>query len=377
MKILISGGHITPALACIEYIKQNHKSDEIIFVGRKYSQDKLKQKAIEFKEVNKYKIPFIFFNAPKFEINSAFDLITKLILFIKSLWHAQQIINQHKPDVFLSFGGYLAVPIALIAKLKNIPILTHEQTQVIGRANSLLVKLANKTAISFAQTASYIKHKSKVVVTGNPIRKGVFLQAAKPNWFINNSAKPILFIMGGNQGSLILNNFVKQNLVVLVKNYAVVHQCGRDNDKYKYQAELKEKAQKVLSKNQQVYYPVTWLKEKELGWFYKNSKLVLSRAGANTLFELIKAKLPMILVPLAKTNLDEQYKNALWAVKQKIAVLILQKDFSLNIFLKAALKINQNYASYKQAFLNLKQDDNAAEKIYQILKSLVNNSHDS
>lgn len=377
MKILISGGHLTPALACIEYIKQNYPSDKIVFVGRKYSQDKLKQEAIEFQEINKYKIPFIFFNSPKFEFQSIFDLLFKPTLFIKSLWRAQQIINEHQPDVFLSFGGYLAVPIALIAKLKNIPIITHEQTQVIGRANSLLVKLADKITVSFVQTAECIQNKSKVAIVGNPLRKNVFAKSIKPAWFTNQSDKPILLIIGGNQGSLILNNFVKQNLAALVKQYTIIHQCGRDNAKYKYQAELKVKARKTLGENQNVYYPVTWLKEEELGWFYQHARLALARAGANTLFELIKAKLPMILVPLAKANLDEQYKNALWAVKHKIAVLILQRDFSTNTFWLAEQKINQNYQSYKQALVDLKQNDNAAAKIYQLLRSLANHNNNA
>lgn len=371
MKILISGGHLTPALACIEYIRAQHPQDKIVFVGRKYSQDKLKQLAVEFQEVSKHQVDFIFFNAPKFELAGFMDILPKIWQLVNSLWQAWQIFNQQQPTVFLSFGGYLAVPLALVAKLKRVPIITHEQTMVIGKANQLLVKLADKVAVSFEQTLAQVPNKNKAVLTGNPLRKAVFLAGRQASWFNGSGQKPILLVMGGNQGSLVLNNFIKNNLISLCQHYTIVHQCGRDNANNQYQLELLSSAKQQLGEKQTSYYPVAWLDETELAWFYKQAHLALSRAGANTLFELVQAQLPMILVPLAKANLDEQHKNAQWAVDHGFAQLIDQEKLNIDFFWQKSAIIKQNYSAFKKALVRFNANTDAPAKIYQLIESIL------
>jgi len=149
MKILIPGGHLTPALGLIDWIKQKHPKDEIVFIGRTYSQDRLKQRAVEAYEVTKREIKFIPFSAVKFSKETIFSMIIKFFKFGRSLVQSCRLLNQEKPTVLMSFGGYVALPLTIVASMKRIPIVTHEGTRVVGLANQLIFKLAKKIAHAY------------------------------------------------------------------------------------------------------------------------------------------------------------------------------------------------------------------------------------
>ncbi len=188
MKILIPGGHLTPALALIDYLQLKKSSDEIIFAGRIYSQKKLKQKALEKIELEKRGITFVPFQAVKLGTQSIFyKLFIFPLAFVLSLYRALKLVNRYQPTVLLSFGAYLALPLAIICYLKKIPIVTHEQARVLGRANRLIAKLADKVCLSYVQTAQELKKtisNEQVVVTGNPLRPQLFAgKQQKPSWF--------------------------------------------------------------------------------------------------------------------------------------------------------------------------------------------------
>ena len=236
MNIMISGGHLTPALAVIDYIQENDLLDggKILFVGRIFSQDLLQQKALEEEEIKKRKalfpkksLQFIPFQATRF-VNSSFqEKIRSFFHFFQSFLQAYSIVKREKPDVFLSFGGYLAVPIAVACWLQKIPVITHEQTRASGMANRVIAVFAKKVAISYEESrGDFPQHKG--VLTGNPVRKKVLAsQPERPEWFLPRVTKPILLIMGGNQGSKALNQAVAQSLDTILSEWTLVHQCGK------------------------------------------------------------------------------------------------------------------------------------------------------
>jgi len=228
MRILLTGAHLTPALAMIDFIQTNHPEHELLFVGRLYSQEKLSQKAVEKEEVEKRKVKFIPFTAPKFVNYSFLTQMETFIAFPKTVKQAREILIKEKIELFLSFGSYLAVPFAIAAKSLGIAIVTHEQTVVMGKANQFISLLADKVAISYPETSRYLKRKD-FVLTGNPVRSRLFAKDLKrPNWLPADADK-ILLVMGGNQGSFVLNDLIKANLPALLENYVIVHQCGRAN----------------------------------------------------------------------------------------------------------------------------------------------------
>lgn len=369
MKVLIPGGHLTPALAFIDYLQATHPEDQVVFCGRRYSQDSLRQVSQEKAEVDRRQIPFTYVWAPRWDHASLVNKVAYPLMLVFSVLRALKIILTSKPDVVLSFGGYLAVPIAVAANLARVPVVTHEQTRSIGTANRLISKLARKVAITYPETAETLPA-AKVVVTGNPLRPGLFLKQPKPSW-IGNTSKPIIYVTGGNQGSEIINVTVQQGLRHLLKEWTVIHQCGNPTRRRRYKDELEQASRKLPPHLQANYVVREWLTESELAWIYQHAQVVVSRAGANTVLELAAYHLPSVLIPLPFAHGDEQLLNARYLADAGGAVLVFQKELSV-VTLQAALeKATKHHRSMSQKLKQLVVPTDAAAKLYQVLSAVL------
>ena len=366
MKILMTGAHLTPALAMIDHIQKKHSKDELVFVGRLFSQEKLKQKAIEADEIKKKGVKFIPFKAIKFVNNSGMDLFLSFLSFPKSVRRAKKILQAEKIEAFLSFGSYLAVPFALAAKQLNIPIVTHEQTIVMGKANQFIANLADQVAISFSQTADYLK-KDNYVLTGNPVRANLFAKDLKRPDYLPATAKKIILVMGGNQGSFVLNELVKNNLEFLLKDFTVVHQCGRANKLRDYPQELAKIKKALPKKLAERYFIRQWIEEKELFWLYQHAHFAISRSGANSVLEMCLAPLPAILIPLPNTYNDEQRLNAEMMANAGGAIILDQEKLKQEYFQNSVLNIEKERLGMRQSLSEEKFYSEAPAKIYQLL----------
>jgi len=374
MRILLSGAHLTPALAMIDFIQANHKEHQLFFVGRLYSQEKLNQKAIEKDEVEKRKIKFIPFSAPKFANYSLLSRLNSFLTFPKTVAQARKILIDEKIDLFLSFGSYLAVPFAIAAKSLGIIIITHEQTVVLGKANKFIASIANKVAISYEETKRYLK-RSDLVLTGNPIRAKLFAKdLQRPKW-LPDTSRSFLLVMGGNQGSFVINDLIKENLKKLLEKYCVIHQCGRTNKIKNSFQELSEDKKKLPKNLQEKYFIKEWIEEEDLFWIYQHAKFAISRSGANAVLELSLAPLPAILIPLENSYQDEQTANAL--VMQKInGALILQQSKLDNItFLDSVDYLEKNYKEMRLSLAKNQLYQNASSKLYQLLVTTYQEVH--
>ncbi len=366
MKILMSGAHLTPALAMIDFIKASHPEHEILFVGRLYSQEKLAQKAVEKEEVEKREVKFIPFSAAKFVNYSLLSTVATFLSFPKTVADARKILVREKIDLFLSFGSYLAVPFALAAKSLGIAVVTHEQTVVMGKANQFIATIADKVAVSYQETAKYLKRKD-FVLTGNPVRARIFAKdLAKPSW-LPKEAKNILLIMGGNQGSFVINDCIQNNLVALLEDYLIIHQCGRAN-KIKNSSKQLEKFKENLQKDlQEKYFIKEWIEDEDLFWIYQHAKFAISRSGANSVLELSLAPLPAILIPLPNTYQDEQLANAL-AMQKINGALILQQEFlNSTTLLDSVAHLEKNYKQMRVSLAKNQFYQDASAKLYQLL----------
>lgn len=366
MKILISGAHLTPALAMIDFIQTNHPEHELFFVGRLYSQEKLEQKAIEKEEVEKRKIKFIPFKAAKFVNHSPLGKIGSFLTFPRTVAQARKILIQEKIDLFLSFGSYLAVPFALAAKSLGVKVVTHEQTVVMGKANQFISTVADKVAISYQETKKYLK-RTDAVLTGNPIRSRLFAKDLKKPTWLPKETDSILLVMGGNQGSFVINDLVKSNLNQLLEKYTIVHQCGRANkikDSYKELEKIRTNLKVELKKK---YFIKEWIEEEDLFWIYQHAKFAISRSGANAVLELSLAPLPAILIPLPNTYQDEQLANATAMQRVGGALILQQKHLSNITFLDSVEHLEKNYKEMRLSLAKnqLYQDANA--KLYQLI----------
>lgn len=367
MRILLSGAHLTPALAMIDFIQASHSEHELFFVGRLFSQEKLGQKAVEKEEVEKRKVKFIPFSASKFVNYSFLAKIGTFLSFPRTVAEARKILINENIELFLSFGSYLAVPFALAAKSLGIPVVTHEQTVVMGKANQFISTIADKVAVSYQETGRYCKRKD-LVVTGNPVRNRLFAKDLKrPEW-LPKEAKNILLIMGGNQGSFVINDLIKTNLEKLLTNYCVIHQCGRANkikNSFKELNEFKKTLSKELKEN---YFIKEWIDGEDLFWIYQHAKFAISRSGANAVLELSLAPLPAILIPLAHTYQDEQLANALVMQKVNGALVLQQKHLNSITLLDSIAHLEKNYKEMRLSLAKNQFYQDASAKLYKLLK---------
>ncbi|MCB9812800.1 MAG: UDP-N-acetylglucosamine--N-acetylmuramyl-(pentapeptide) pyrophosphoryl-undecaprenol N-acetylglucosamine transferase [Pseudomonadales bacterium] len=374
MKILISGGHLTPALAFIDYIQNNHPKNEIIFIGRTHTRKKSSQESREKQETKKRNIVFIPFHSIKLAKNNYFEKIKSIPLLITSTLKAVLVLGKTKPDVFVSFGGYLAVPIAMASWIMRVPIVTHEQTRTAGVANKLIAKFAHKIAISYPESKKFFPQKS-TVLTGNLIRQNILCEENnKPKWINKELSFPILYITGGSQGSEIINHTIEQIIRIISKDWIVIHQCGNPTKRRNYKNELEEIKNKLPKLNRNNYYIREWLDEKELSWVYSNAKAIVSRAGANTTEEIASRGIPSVLIPLPFSHHDEQLKNAQALSNNKQAILLEQKFLnpeSLIDSINLVNKFNRKFSRNLKSFIKSK---NSEKKLYTLVKEVSKNS---
>lgn len=325
-KFLVTGGHLTPAMAVLDDLKASGYS-WFFWVGRIRTMKGDKNPSAEYNVITKkYKIPFSDFKAAKIiRFNSIKTFIEFLIELIKvpiSLINSIQIIRKFKPDVIVSFGGYLAIPIVIIGKIFGIPIVTHEQTVVLGSANKFISRFADKICYSWKST--YEENKSsKAVLTGNPLRKEVF-NVSTTKFDVNPTLKTI-YITGGNQGAHVINENVFQIMNKLLKKYNVIHQTGSTtitNDYMKgkeLQKKLKKRGKYIVKEN--IYGT-------EIGEVFSKADMVISRSGANTLTELLALGKLSILIPIPWSLGNEQYLNAKVLEDLGLGKIIEEKNLS-------------------------------------------------
>lgn len=371
MKMLISGGHLTPALAFIDYLQTNHKDISIIFIGREYSRESDKQLSREREEIGVRNIEFFSLSAAKLADRSPLNILRQVYKFFASLFTTVSIISTHKPDVFVSFGGYLAVPIAVACWLQRVPIITHEQTRSVGIGNQLIGRLAKKIAVSFPESQTFFPA-SKTIVTGNLIRKQLLKKnPTKPEWFNSDVKLPLLYITGGSQGSEIINMTIVQVLARILRDCTVIHQCGTASETRSYATELEQKKLQLSKAQQSRYYIREWVTEQELAWIYKHAAVAISRAGANTTQELTYNRVPAVLIPLPFSHYQEQQKNAEALSSTGGAIIIPQKHLTPQSLLDAIDKLQAKNQSYRRKLAELEISENADKKLYKLVTEVM------
>lgn len=371
MKILISGGHLTPALAFIDYLQTYQKNVEIVFVGREYSRESDRQPSREKQEITARNIEFIPLLAAKLADRSPITLLKQSSRFAASLTGTISIIVKHKPDIFVSFGGYLAVPVALACWVQRIPVITHEQTRSVGISNQIISRLAKKVAISYPESAAYLPD-HKTVVTGNLIRKQLLKKnPVKPSWLTSATGLPILYITGGSQGSEVINTTISQVLSRILRDWVVIHQCGTASQTRSYATELQKKKRQLSKTQQSRYYIHEWVNETELAWIYKNASVVVSRAGANTTQELIYNKIPSVLIPLPFSHYQEQQKNAEALAATGGAIIIPQKHLTPETLLEAIASLRAKNQACRRKLSELDIPQHADKNLFKLVTEIV------
>lgn len=331
VKFLVTGGHMTPAFAVIEKLRE-HGYQNFVWVGHKFNQAGTKSPSPEFTTVTNMQIPFVDLKAGKLTRNLD-NIAATLINLVKIPWgfvHSFWIVLKYRPTMIISFGGYLALPIVVVGKLLGKKVVTHEQTVVTGLTNRILPYFADKIFISWQSSAQYYPPK-KTVFTGNPMRPGIF--QIQSNTFQFNNNLPTVYVTGGNQGSHKLNMAVFEILPKLLKTANVIHQTGNSS----LTGDLNRAEQLAASLPndlQQRYILRPFIFEQEIGEVFHKAALVIARSGANTTYELLTLGKPAIFIPIPWVTHNEQFLNAKLAQDMGLAEILEEKNLSGESLLK-------------------------------------------
>lgn len=361
MKAVICGGHHTSALIIAQRLKE--KGYKVLWFGNKWTMLGDNNLSAEYLEVTKEKIPFYEIKAGKFQPNFKFFcyLLRIPFGFVQSLF----LLIKERPDIIVSFGGYIALPVALCGYLLGIPIVTHEQTVVFGIANKLIAKVARKIFISFPSSKNYFPP-SKVVFTGLPVREEVFAEAK----MIFDNGRKTIYVTGGRQGSHIINQAIFENILELISEFNIIHQCGSTTlVKDIVKANKIKEGLGDLGKN---YLVKEYFFKEEISQVYRSADFFVSRAGAHTIYELLLLKKPAILIPISWSNNNEQYQNAKLLRDYGLATILLEKDLSGKKLSETIFSFAKNLSEFK---LKAKIDfpKNSAELIVKEIEKTVKN----
>lgn len=336
-KIVITGGHLTPALALIEQL-ENDKQYEIIFFGRQFSTEGSKVESTEYRQIKNRGIKFYKITAGrlqrKFTKYTAPSILKIPVGFVQSLFYLLVI----RPKIVISFGSYLSCPVVISAWFLGIPTIVHEQTVRPGLANKINSIFATEIFTAWRQSAQYFN--GHVEVIGNPIRKSLFkkqIADKKIRDFVNKSGK-LIYITGGSLGSHAINRVVESALPKL-KNYKIIHQLGTTN----HQNDL-EKAKKLESVN---YLPVAHVEDGDIAGVLKSASIIVARSGANTVYEIAALALVAIFIPLPIAGANEQYQNAKILEKAGSAEIIEQNDLTPDVLVSKISSVMNLLSSYE------------------------------
>lgn len=335
MKILFTGGgtagHIYPIIAVAREIKKvSSQGDfQFFYIGPKddFGEILLSQEGIEVKKILAGKIRRYF--GLKSLPQNIVDIFIKIpIGFFQALFRIFII----SPDLIFSKGGYGSLPVVLAGWFLLVPIFLHESDITPGLANKLMSKFSLEIFASFpVERTEYLSPK-KMISVGNPIRSEL-LNGKKENankLFHLTGEKPVILVLGGSQGSQRINDVLLIILPEILKDFELIHQTGQKNYK-----EIEAETMVVTDEKLRKYYHLfSFLLEEELREAYAVADLIVSRAGAGSIFEIAAVGKPSILVPLSEAAQNHQYKNAYAYAETGAARVIEEPNFTPHFFLE-------------------------------------------
>jgi len=355
-KVIISGGgtggHIFPAIAIANTLKNKIKEVDILFVGAKGK--------MEMKKVPEAGYPIEGLWISGLQRRWTFKNFLVPFKMINSLLKANRIINQFKPDVVVGVGGYASWAVVKVASIKKIPTLIQEQNSFPGKSNINLSKKVNKICVAFEGMDKYFPS-SKIVVTGNPVRKNVIYIENKREealrFFGLNSDKKIILAVGGSLGARTINQSVNKYLQLIIHEQSqLIWQTG----KAYYQTAIDE-VSKFPNSKLNVFEFIN-----AMDYAYAAADIIISRAGAISVSELCMIGKPVILVPSPNVAEDHQTKNAQSLVMANAAILVKDSD-CLNVLGRMIEELLRNPEKCRTLSANIKKLalPNAADSIVE------------
>lgn len=314
-----SGGHISAAKAIIDEIKERFRitSDNLLYIGSDLGMVGEKPgSSLDMKVMKKERINQRYIRGGKLQRRFSLRGIYLLLRTILGFVDSYNILSKYKPDIIISTGGFVTVPVCLIGKFFfKAKIYLHEQTAAVGLSNKIVGKYAEKILIAYPLSEDYFP-KEKTILTGNPVRKEVFLDSGKTplttklkKMIEQQEEFPIIYISGGSLGSHLINKTIKQSMVNLLQDFQIILQTGDSQITNDYNLLNLEK-DKLEPELRERIFITKYVQDNEIGCVFNNIDMFIGRAGANTVYELGLMSIPSILIPIPWVTHNEQMRNA-------------------------------------------------------------------
>lgn len=338
-RIVLTGGgtagHVTPNIALLPRLRE--AGYEISYIG---SFDGIEKKLIQAQG-----IPYYGISSGK--LRRYFDVknFTDPFRVIKGFAEASRLMKQLHPDVVFSKGGFVSVPVVMAAGRHHIPVICHESDLTPGLANKLSMPSATRVCCNFPETMQYLP-KGKAVLTGCPIRRELMEgdRAAALTMTGFTPDKPVLMVMGGSLGAVAVNEAIRGALPELLEHWQIIHLCGK--------GKLDESLNGTKGYVQYEYI------QKELADLFALCDIVVSRAGANAICELLALRKPTLLIPLsAKASRGDQILNARSFERQGFSMVIEEEALTKDTLLRAVSELEAHRQDYIHAMEACPQSD--------------------
>lgn len=341
-----TAGHVTPNIALVPKLKE--AGFNIHYVGTKNSiEEKLVKECggITYHSISSGKLRRYF----------SLKNLTDPFRVVKGFFEAKRIIKTVKPDIVFSKGGFVSVPVVMAASGKA-PIVTHESDYSPGLANKINARFAKKVCVTFEDTLKYVGKKG--IHTGTPVRAALFCGNRELGAKITEigSEKPVVLVMGGSLGAVAVNEAVRGALDGLLKDFNIIHLCG------------KGKVDESIKRKGYVQYEYA---NEELPHYMALADIVISRSGANAIFEFLALKKPSVLIPLPKsTSRGDQILNASYFERKGFAVMLEQETLTAQKLQDTVRKLYDNRQKYIE---NMEKSNahNGLEPVFSVIMETV------
>ena len=333
-----TAGHCTPHFALLEGLEKHF--DKIYYIG---SETGIEKRLVTEKGIPYYEIPTV-----KLKRSLTLSNLKIPFMLLKSINSAKKILKELKPSVVFSKGGFVGLPVTIASKKLNIPVIIHESDLSLGLANKIASKFSSATLTTFSSTAKGVKNG---LCVGSPVRKELFLgdreKAIEKYGF--SKEKPTLLIVGGSSGAKAINDLTFNIVAELTKKFNVLHIVGKNN---------------LSPISLKGYYQTEFA---DMSKAYAVADICVSRAGSNTLFELLALKIPSLIIPLPKgESRGDQVENAEFFYKKGLINYLPQEKLSSKVFANEIFKLysEKNFLLSK---LNKENIEIGNDKIIDIL----------
>ena len=348
-KIILTGGgtagHVTPNLALLPLLKEH--GYEVRYIGS-YT-------GIEKTLVEQAGIPYDGISSGKLRRYFDWKNFTDPFRVLKGYGEARKLLKKYQPEIVFSKGGFVAVPVVMAAKHLHIPVIIHESDMTPGLANKLAIPSATRVCCNFSETMKYLPA-DKAIHTGCPIRAELLTGSKAVGQKLTGftDEKPVLMIIGGSLGAVAVNNAVRAALPQLLDQFQVVHLCGKNN--------LDESLQGTPG-----YVQYEYMGE-PLKDLFALADIVISRAGANAICELLALKKPNLLIPLGSAaSRGDQILNAESYFKKGYSMLLSQDELTVERLVQDVRTLYANRTQYQET-MALATDRDAVEKVVTLIE---------